>query len=90
MPELASSRIIRVTATVEQRENQMFIVLDMRPILEAIGHPLTARQVEVLRLVRMGKSNKEIGSFLNITERTVKFHVRDIMNMLEKRKRGEL
>jgi DNA-binding NarL/FixJ family response regulator len=41
---------------------------------------LTAREREVLRL--LGSSNKEIASALNISERTVKFHVTSIFNKL--------
>lgn len=36
---------------------------------------VTKRQEEVLGLVCRGMTNKEIGSALGITERTVKFHV---------------
>ena len=36
---------------------------------------LSRRQEQVLLLVRRNLSNKEIGGRLNITERTVKFHV---------------
>jgi DNA-binding CsgD family transcriptional regulator len=36
---------------------------------------LTCRQKEVLRAILQSFSNKEIGSKLNVTERTVKFHV---------------
>jgi DNA-binding NarL/FixJ family response regulator len=43
---------------------------------------LTEREREVLRLVAGGSANKEIGSRLGITERTVKFHVTSILNKL--------
>src|SRR5258708_29871692 len=36
---------------------------------------LTAREVEVLRLVALGKGNKEVAAQLNVSEHTVKFHV---------------
>ena len=42
------------------------------------GETLTRRQCEVLELRGAGKRNKEIGSALNISERTVKFHVQQI------------
>jgi DNA-binding NarL/FixJ family response regulator len=42
------------------------------------GHGLTARQVEVLRLVAAGKSNREIASALVISERTVARHMQNI------------
>ena len=43
---------------------------------------LTARETEVLQLVAEGKTNKEIAAALDITERTVKFHVGAIMGKL--------
>lgn len=43
---------------------------------------LTEREVEVLRLVAAGKSNREIGDALSIAEGTVKAHVNNILNKL--------
>ncbi len=41
--------------------------------------PLTRREAEVLRLMAEGKSNKMIGEFLYISEKTVKNHVSSIL-----------
>jgi DNA-binding CsgD family transcriptional regulator len=35
---------------------------------------LTARQIEILRLIAEGLPNKEIGARLNITRKSVEFH----------------
>lgn len=43
---------------------------------------LTNREIEVLKLLTKGNNNQEIGSILNITEGTVKFHVNNILNKL--------
>ena len=43
---------------------------------------LTAREKEVLRLMVVGKSNKEIGTSLDVTEGTVKVHVNRILAKL--------
>jgi NarL family two-component system response regulator LiaR len=44
--------------------------------------PLTEREVEVLRLVAQGLSNRQIGDRLVITERTVCTHVSNILGKL--------
>ena len=46
------------------------------------GHGLTKREIEVLRLVASGKSNREIASELVISERTVARHVQNIFTKL--------
>lgn len=43
---------------------------------------LTPRQVDVLTMLRKGKSNKEIGRELNLAEITVKMHVTAILKAL--------
>ncbi|MFC7751193.1 response regulator [Paenibacillus thermoaerophilus] len=45
--------------------------------------PLTRREAEVLRLMSEGKSNRAIGDFLFISEKTVKNHVSSILQKLE-------
>ena len=43
---------------------------------------LTTREVEVVRLVGAGRSNKEIASRLGISERTARTHVSNILGKL--------
>jgi DNA-binding NarL/FixJ family response regulator len=45
-------------------------------------HGLTAREVEVLRLIAHGRSNRQIASTLVISERTVARHVQNIFAKL--------
>ena len=46
------------------------------------GSQLTARELEVLKLMARGKSNREVASELAITEGTVKGHVNNILSKL--------
>lgn len=45
-------------------------------------HPLTERELEVLKLVAQGLSNPKIAAALNIVERTVTTHVSNILGKL--------
>lgn len=47
------------------------------------NNPLTRREAEVLRLMAEGKSNKMIGEYLYISEKTVKNHVSSILQKME-------
>jgi two-component system, NarL family, response regulator YdfI len=51
--------------------------------------PLTARETEVLRLLADGLANREIAARLNISEHTIKFHIRSILGKLGASSRTE-
>lgn len=51
--------------------------------------PITKRELEVLKLIKEGLTNKQIGTQLFITERTVKFHVTSILSKLNAGNRTE-
>lgn len=61
---------------------------DLRQLEKRIGQ-LTPRQREVLTLLSMAKSNKEIARELDLTEATVKVHVYAVFNALGVHKRME-
>ncbi len=50
---------------------------------------LTGREIEVLKLLGQGKSNREIAKLLHITEGTVKNHVTRILNQVGVRDRTQ-
>lgn len=47
------------------------------------GRPLTGRELEILRLITLGKSNIEIAKELILSVHTVKAHVCTILHKLE-------
>ena len=51
--------------------------------------PLTKREVEVLQVLAKGKSNRDIGEILSITEATVRTHVSNILAKLHLASRTE-
>lgn len=54
------------------------------------NHKLTVKEEEVLELVAQGATNKEIASKLYISENTVKFHIRNIMEKLHFKNRAQI
>lgn len=57
---------------------------------EANKHPLTAREQEILRLVAKGHVNREIAAQLEISEHTVKNHLKNILQKLHLSNRVQL
>lgn len=53
------------------------------------AHELTERELQVLRLLARGLSNRDIGRRLFISETTAKFHVGNIMRKLQVTRRAE-
>ncbi|MBO0729839.1 MAG: tetratricopeptide repeat protein [Acidimicrobiaceae bacterium] len=54
------------------------------------GSPLTARKLEIVRLVAQGLANKEIADLLSISERTVEAHLEQLRNQLGFRNRAHI
>jgi two-component system, NarL family, nitrate/nitrite response regulator NarL len=76
-PEMAAGLFRRVAALARERG------------LDPIEEKLTARELDVLRLVEEGLSNKEIATELSIELPTVKNHVHRILEKLHVNRRSE-
>jgi DNA-binding NarL/FixJ family response regulator len=88
--DLAESALIRAFTTVLDGEPYRYPGTAPPPVAEPppdgahgiADHELTERQSEVLRLLALGRSNREIGQLLNIAEGTVKVHVNAAFRVL--------
>lgn len=50
--------------------------------MHALDEPLSAREIEVLREVSSGRANKQIAARLDLSEETIKTHMRNILSKL--------
>ncbi len=60
-----------------------------RPINDGLPDPLTERELDVLRLLAEGMSNREIGNKLSLTEGTVKNYVTNVLQKIGARDRTQ-
>jgi two-component system nitrate/nitrite response regulator NarL len=68
---------------------QRFAPADL-PVLDGTGANLTEREMDVLRRLHEGESNKAIARSLGIQETTVKLHLRSLATKLDARNRTEI
>lgn len=92
-PKLSHRHIIFLELIVPHLHQALIRILQekkKREILKesGIALPLSFREEEILNWLKLGKTNWEISVILNISERTVKFHVRNIMRKLNAVTRG--
>jgi two-component system nitrate/nitrite response regulator NarL len=77
-PSLAARLLATAKANNADRER------DVNPLTL-----LTAREEQILSLVAEGLSNKEVGTRLNLSEKTVKYYMTNILQKLQVRNRVE-
>ncbi|MEW5872452.1 MAG: response regulator transcription factor [Chloroflexota bacterium] len=58
------------------------VIPPARPVGEGLPEPLTARELEILRLLAQGLSNRQIANRLSLAEGTVKNNVTSILQKL--------
>ena len=79
----AREELIHTIRAVHAGERYISSTIGSR-LAERMTHAeLTAREVEVLKLIAVGKTNKDIGNALQIAEVTVKLHVGHILTKLK-------
>ncbi len=80
-PSVAAKVVARIAGLPAEEE--------ARPAVPPPAVPLSARELEVLRHVAAGASNREIAAALYLTEGTVKNHVTSVLTKLDVRDRTQ-
>ena len=88
------SQQLREAEGLARRLEMSRLVVEINSVLhvrEGVGFPdeLTAREVEVLRLLAIGRTNKDVSLVLDISLNTVATHVRSILNKTQCANRTE-
>jgi DNA-binding CsgD family transcriptional regulator len=88
------SQQLREAEGLARRLGMSRLVVEINSVLhvrEGVGFPdeLTAREVEVLRLLAIGRTNKDVSLVLDISLNTVATHVRSILNKTQCANRTE-
>ena len=76
-------------AVVDPRELETLLASTASAPVSGETHTLTARELEVLRMMAEGAANKAIAWKLGISDHTVKFHVASILGKLHAASRTE-
>jgi len=87
LKDAGPEELVRAICQVHRGESSLSPAI-ARKVLREISRPpmpepLTERELEVLRLIARGKSNKEIARGLVISEATVRTHVSNILGKLQ-------
>jgi NarL family two-component system response regulator LiaR len=89
MKDVLPNELVRAIRTVHRGEAQLDPEIARKLMQEFTNpqpttpkHDLTERELEVLRLIAQGKSNKDISDDLVLSEKTVKTHVSNILQKL--------
>jgi len=89
MKDVLPSDLVAAIRTVNRGEAQLDPEIARKVMQEFANpqpvtpkHDLTERELEVLRLIAQGKSNKDISEDLVLSEKTVKTHVSNILQKL--------
>lgn len=76
-------KVIGVLTGQLQSNHKHHISLEEREKLVRMSKSLSAREVEVANMIRLGENNRGIAEAMNISERTVKAHLSSIFRKFE-------
>lgn len=79
---LSALRQVALGESLLKKEELVYMLRSVSPnelAAKDLIHPLSVREVEVLRLLSTGLNNREIGKLLYISDSTVKSHVEHII-----------
>lgn len=79
---MRTEELMEAIRAVHAGKSRVPAVVAERLAMRVGGDELTAREVDVLKLIVAGKSNKEIGADLKISEATVKTHMNNIFSKM--------
>ncbi len=82
LKDMFGEELMDAIRTVHEGKTRIPPVVAQRLAERIGGQSLTGRELDVLRLIVAGKSNKEIGGELGISEATVKTHINNILSKL--------
>src|SRR5699024_2006538 len=83
-PKVTHNLVKEYRKLAEENENKENFVFFSKPL-----HLLTRRECEVLQLLAEGKSNRDVAESLEISEKTVKNHVSNILQKLNVKDRTQ-
>ena len=88
-PGLAS-RLLSEFAKLSGTEEKLPGLASRHEDSEGQANGLTERQTEVLRLVAQGLTYREVGERLSVSERTLRFHMTEIISRLHMQNRNQV
>lgn len=88
-PEMAASYLYTVAEKLSSIGNELRVSQLEKGNGSELDSPLSPRETEVLTLAAKGQPTKEIAYLLNISMRTVQFHMSSIFKKLEVSSRTE-
>ena len=84
------SQILSLEEKVQSVGNTGQKNLEKRIETVALKHELTARESDILLQISFGKNNQQIAEELFVSVNTIKFHIRNIYEKLDVKKRAEI